>query len=181
MITMLLAYDATGNVIATLDHVVARDADGNVTGLLDFEAHELAGGKLRDIWDIAGAAGSGTWPEWIGANAHGFTVELGPDKRISALVHAKSGHRRERAAIEGAIRGRVAAAKAARPDSAAAVRLTHDPKQSGPGSVDIRDLVGGPTRPLILDDQGRTVGRTPGPSGTPAGLPVIGAQTFTVR
>lgn len=180
MLSMLIAYGAAGNVVATLDHLVARDPDGNVTGLIDFEAHELAGGKLRDIWDVDSAAGSGTWPEWIGARAHDFTVELGPDKRISALVHAKSGHRRERAAIEGAIRGRVAAAKAATP-AAGDVRLTHDPKQSGPGSVDIRDLVGGPTRPLVLDDNGRTVGRSPSPGGTPAGLPVIGAQTFSLR
>ena len=185
MLSMLIAYDATGAVVATLDHVVAKDAEGNVTGLVDFEAHEAAGGKLRDIWTVDAAAGSGTWPEWIGARAHDFTVELGPDKRIAALIHGTKakpgiGHRRERAAIEGAIHGRVAAAKAVSADGAVG-RLTHDPQHSGEGSIDIQDLVGGPGRPLVLDDQGRTVGRSPTPGGTPAGLPVVGRETFEVR
>src|SRR6266702_539871 len=99
MLAMLIAYDAAGSVIATLDHMVARDEHGNVVGLIDFEAHELAGGKLRDIWGIQDASGSGTWPEWLGSQAHSFRVELGPDKRIAALVHKTSGYRRERALL----------------------------------------------------------------------------------
>ena len=154
MISALLAYDAAGNVVATLDHMVAHDDRGNVVGLLDFEAHELAAGKLRDVWDVQGAAGSGTWPEWLGSQAHAFRVELGPDKRISALVHAQSGYRRERVALEAAI---------------AATPVRED------GSRDIRRLVGGPGRPLILDEQGRTVGGQPVGTGTPAHLPVLGA------
>ena len=154
MLSQLLAYDAAGNVIATLDYVVAKDADGNVTGLIDFAAHEAAGGKLRDIWNIDSAVGSGTWPEWIGARAHDFTVDLGADTRISALVHKVSGHRRERAAVEAAI--------------ASAPVID--------GAKDLRAILGGPTAPLVLDEEGRTIGRSGQGGGTPAHLPVIGRQ-----
>jgi len=147
----LLAYDAAGKVIATLDHMVARDDQGNVTGLIDFAAHEAADGRLRDIWDVAGADGSGTWPEWLGSRAHDFQAEL-TDGRIRALVHP-SGYRRERASIEAAIAERI--------------------KDAGDEPADIRDLVGGPGRPLLLDDEGRTVERTMA-SGTPVHLPVMG-------
>jgi hypothetical protein len=137
MLGMLLAYDAAGNIVGTLDYLVTHDAAGNLVGLVDFEAHEVAGGKLRDHWNVEGAAGSGAWPEWLGSGAHGFTVELA-DKRIVALVHKTSGHRRERAAVEAAI-------AAVEPNAA--------------GAKDIRHLVGGPTRPLALDDQGWTTER----------------------
>src|SRR3990167_2112402 len=52
MLSMLIAYDSTGNVVATQDHMVSRDESGEVTGLIDFAAHEVAGGKLRDIWFV---------------------------------------------------------------------------------------------------------------------------------
>ena len=156
MIGSLLAYDAAGNVTSTLDYLVARDSDGNVVGLVDFAAHEAAGGKLRDIWDVKGAVGSATWPEWIGAAAHDFTVEL--DKRhklpLRALVHKESGHRRERATLEAAIAKRIAKGQPA----------------------DIRDLVGGPNAHLRLDAKGKTLGRAKQGSGTPKHLPVIGAK-----
>ena len=152
MISMLLAYDASGNIIATQDSMVAKDADGQVIGLIDFEAHEAAGGKLRDIWNSDRAVGSGTWPEWIGGRAHDFKVELDAAKRITALVHKTSGHRRERTAIEAAI-------EASPPNEK--------------GERDIRHVVGGPTRPLVLDDTGRTVGRSKA-GGTPKHLPLIG-------
>jgi len=103
---MLLAYDGNGDVVATLDHVVARDDHGNVVGLVDFEAHEAAGAEHTDIWNVSNATGSKVWPEWLGGRAHEFRVELaGPPgaKRITALVHRDSGHRRDRAAIEAAI------------------------------------------------------------------------------
>ena len=150
----LLAYDAAGSVVATLDHMVARDNEGNVIGLIDFGAHEDAGGKLRDIWDVAGTTGSGTWPEWLGSAAHAFRVEL-TNRRITALVHRASGFRRERAAIEAAI--------AATPID-------------GQGMRDIRHIVGGPQRPILLDDDGRTIGpdHPKAPKGTPAHLPLIG-------
>ena len=151
MLTMLLAYDATGNVIATLDYMTARNDEGDVVGLVDFAAHEEAGGKLRDVWNVAGAAGSATWPEWLGGRAHDFTVEL-DGTRIRALVHKAGGHRRERAAIEAAIVERIAAANG-------------EP-------ADIRDIVGGPDRPLILDDEGRSHQRTL-TSGTPKNLPLV--------
>ena len=138
MLTMLIAYDAAGNVVQTLDYMAACDADGNVTGLYDFAAHEAADGKLRDFWNVPDAIGSATWPEWLGGHAHDFTVELTPDKRIRALVH-RSSHRRERQTVDDAIAARVAAANG-------------EP-------ADLRDLVGGPDRPLILDDEGRTLPR----------------------
>lgn len=155
MLSMLLAYDADGNVVATLDYLVARDDAGEVTGLVDFEAHEAAGGELTDVWRVDGAKGSKTWPEWIGGRAHDFRVELaGPPggKRIAAIVHRASGHRRQRADVEAAIAERIVAANGQ--------------------PADVRDLVGGPDRPLLIDDHGRTRGRSK-PSGTPRGLPVV--------
>ena len=146
----LLAYDAAGNVVATLDYMVARDDQGNATGLIDFAAHEAAGGRLRDIWDASNATGSGTWPEWLGGGAHAFRVEL-TGQLITALVHKASGLRRQRADIEAAI---------------AAAPVVD-------GAKDLRDIVGGPTRPLVLDDAGRTAAR-PANAGTPAHLPLIG-------
>lgn len=171
MLTMLVAYDADGDVVATLDHLVATDEAGYVIGLVDFDAHELTGGELTDVWQVAGAVGSKTWPEWIGGRVYDFRVELtGPPgaKRISALVHVghpvrtvggillpalpASGHRRERAAIEAAIAQRIEAAAEGQP-------------------ADIRDIVGGPDRPLLLDDKGRTALRLP--VVRPA-LPIVG-------
>jgi hypothetical protein len=152
MLTMLLAYDSAGNVVATLDYMVAKGEDGQVIGLIDFEAYEAAGGKLRDIWQASEAVGSATWPEWIGTRAHDFRVEL-DGKRIKALVHKDSGHQRERMALEAAV---------------AAVQPAED------GSRDIRHIVGGPGAALLLDDQGRNAEKVR--QGTPKHLPVIGAQ-----
>ena len=155
MLAMLLAYDSAGAVVATLDYLVARDAEGNVTSLIDFAAHEEAGGEHIDIWQVSNATGSKVWPEWLGSRAHEFQVELaGPPggKYIAALVHKVSGRRRERAAIEAAI---------------AAV------KSDASGSRDLRDIVGGPGSPLILDDNGQTIDK-PKVRGTPAHLPLLG-------
>ncbi len=151
MLSMLIAYDAGGAVVATLDYMVARDDDGTVIGLIDFEAHEAAGGKLRDIWNVDRAVGSGTWPEWLGARAHDFAVELEDGRsRIAALVHRDTAHRRDRDAVEAAIAERIA--------------------RSDGSPADIRDLVGGPDRPLLLDDLGQTVSR---PKRAAPQLPVI--------
>lgn len=140
-LSMLIAYDDDGNVIGTLDWMIAKNAAGDVIGLVDFAAHEAAGGELTDVWEVSGAKGSKPWPEWIGGRAHDFRVELaGPpgSKRISALVHKVSGRRRNRAAIDAAIAERIRTAK---------------------GTPDLRDLVGGPTRHLRLDAEGRTMAR----------------------
>lgn len=140
MLSMLIAYDATGNVIATLDYLVQYAADGAPIGLADFEVHEAAGGDMTDIWNVAGAKGSKVWPEWLGGAAHDFMVDLvGPPgrKRIAALIHKTSGHRRVRVGIEAAIADRITKAKG--------------------GPADIRDLVGGPDRPMHLDDMGKTI------------------------
>jgi len=146
---MLLAYDAAGNVVATLSHVVRYDDDGSPLGLVDFMAHEEAGGEHTAIWVASGAVGSKVWPEWLGARAHAFLVELtGPPgrKRISALIHRTSGYRRERDDVDAAIAARAGAAAR--------------------GPVDLRDVVGGPDRPIALDDDGRTSPRreTPRPA-----------------
>ena len=141
----LLAYDGTGRVLETLDLMVARDESGAVVGLIDFAAHEAAGGEHTDIWQVPGASGSKVWREFLGTRAHGFRVERdGPPsgKRIVALVHLASGHRRERAAINAAIEE----------------RLARTPTGT---DVDLRDLIGGPDRPLFLDDDGRTIPHHP--------------------
>lgn len=159
---MLIAYDADGNVVATLDYMVATDDDGNTVGLVDFAAHEDAGGEHTAIWNVASDAvevrGSKVWPEWIGNRAHDFLVELEGEpgrKRIKALVHKTSGHRRERAAVEAAIEA--------------------TPTVDGVG--DIRAVVGGPDRPLALDADGRAYGReVPRPATSRPPLPVARAR-----
>jgi hypothetical protein len=133
----LVAYDSTGAVVATLDYLVRYDENGMALGMVDFAVIEEGGGEMTDVWRVSNASGSKVWPEWLGTNAHGMTVELiGPpgNKRIAALVHP-SGHRRVRADIEAAIEARIS---------------------ESIGPADIRDLVGGPGRPLELDDEGRT-------------------------
>jgi hypothetical protein len=148
---MLLAYTEDGSVVATLDYLVQYDENRSPIGLVNFARHEEAGGENTDIWshvqylndvDQGTVKGSKVWPEWLGARAHEFRVELeGPPgrKRIKALVHRDSGHRRERAAIEAEVASRIEAA--------------------GDKPADIRDLVGGPDRPMHLDDTGRSAPR----------------------
>jgi len=141
MLTMLVAYDDDGNVIATLDYLVTVTLEGR-PALVDFETHEKAGGEMTDVWTVPGARGSKVWPEWLGIRAHDFRVEKeGPpgNKHVAALVHRASGRRRERRAIEDTIRLRAAAA--------------------GGELVDVTDLVGAPDRPIILDESGRPVAR----------------------
>jgi hypothetical protein len=151
---MVLAYDAAGNVVATLDYVTAKDKHGDVVGLIDFTTQEVHG-ELLDVWRVEPAKGSGTWPEWLGGQAAEFRVERA-NGRISALVHKASGHRRERAKIEAAIEKRVKEAKA-----------------NGEKAADLRDLVGGPDRPLLLDDEGWTKKRE---SVSRPNLPIIGRE-----
>jgi hypothetical protein len=165
MLCPLLAYDANGDVIATLGSMVARDESGAAIGLVDFAVVEASGRPLTDLWYVDGAVGSGTWPEWLDARAHEFRVELDANKRIVALVHRgrparreapavpASGFRRDRAQLEAAVAERIAAA--------------------GDEPADIRDLVGGPTRPLKLDNRGHTLGREPDRASA---LPLIGAE-----
>lgn len=187
MLRPLVAYDANGNIVATLNVAVRKDEDGKPE-VIDFEAHEVAGGRLRDIWENSEAVGSATWPEWIGPRAHDFKVELDPNPgkaraRIAALVHKKSGHRRSRADIEAAIAERInekkAEAKKRGDDLRRDLRkrtgmtedmiaLVDDPE---PDPADLRDLVGGPGKPLLLDEDGRTRPR-PAKSQRPA-LPVV--------
>jgi hypothetical protein len=165
---MLIAYADDGSIIATQDYRTVHDEAGNAVGLVDYAAHEEAGGEMTDIWVVeqhegtdpatrvtTPAKGSKVWPEWI-TNAHEFKVELEGKpgkKRIAALVHKKSGHRRERSIIDGNVAGRIAAYH--------------------PDPADIRDLVGGPDRPLELDEHGRTK-----PRGKPERLnvPLVGVK-----
>jgi len=131
---MLLGYTADGEVVATLDYVVLHDeATGEVIGLVDFLAHEQAGREHADIIRWSEATGAKAWPEWL-ARAHEYRVELeGPPgkKRIKALVHRKSGKRRERKSIDAAIKRRV--------------------DEASGGQADLRSIVGGPDRPLVGD------------------------------
>lgn len=169
MLGMLLAYDDEGRVIATLDYMVHADDAGQPIGLVDFAAAEAAGIELTDIWRVQGARGSGSWPEWLGTRAHEFRVIRDPSRPhpIVELEHVGipdasdekgrrtpirgSGVRRRRADVESSIAERVAVAAGS--------------------AADVRDLVGGPDRPLQLDEQGRTVGRAA--SGSRPRLPTI--------
>lgn len=157
---ILLAYDSEGNVLDTLDYLVARDEQGNVLGIVDFSAYEEQGGKFRltedrGIWNYSGAAGSAVWPEWLGPRATEFKVEL--DRRhkhpIRRLVHRQSGHVRDRGQIEQAISDRA--------------------DEAGEEPVDLRDIVGGPGRPIPLDDDGKTAP----PPRRRAGVPVVQGTT----
>lgn len=125
---MLMAYDAAGNVIATLDYCLALNPDGTVRGLVDFGAHEALGLALTDLWRVSGATGSATWPEFLGMQAHDYRVEL-TNKAATGLVHRGTGAKRDRAKIEAAIDKRISEA-------------------GQNGTADLRDLIGGPDRPL---------------------------------
>lgn len=139
MVGMLIAYDAAGNVVATLEALVQRDGDDFY--LVDFEAHEQQGRPLDSeeeggLWHVPAAVGSGHWPEWLGAAAHDFTVELDEDKRIVSLVGKANGSRRERADIEQRIAKRRKDTPAGEP-------------------VDLRSIVGGPDKPLLKANRPR--------------------------
>lgn len=54
----LIAYDDQGRVIATLDYLV-RKTDAGKPYLVNFAKLERAGTKLRELWNVDGAAGSG--------------------------------------------------------------------------------------------------------------------------
>ena len=140
MLAMLVAYDATGQVIATRDYCVEYGPDGRPVGLHDFAAIERSGRPLLAEWNVQGAVGSKVWPEWLGTRAHEFRVELGvgPGGRtwIAALVHRVSGVRRERADIEASLADLV--------DAGGVVRVDY--------------LVGNPQEPLVLAADGRTEG-----------------------
>lgn len=140
--TCLIFYDADGNVVGTLDHMVRYDDDGAPIGLVDFEAHELSGGRLRDIAEHGSAVGAGTWPEWLGASAHDFKVELRPGSKggthlITSLRHSRSGYRRVRADIEASLSSLISG--------------------TGPGDVvNVSPVIGGPGKYLVLDEDGKT-------------------------
>ena len=94
----LVAYDSSGNVIATLDTLVRRDENG-MLAVIDFDAHEQSGRRLREIWDVAGAVGSGTWDSGEDS-LHDYRVEL-QGSRIAGLIHKQSGKRRQRSGQHG--------------------------------------------------------------------------------
>jgi hypothetical protein len=172
---MLIAYDEQGNIVAGRDFQVVYDEDtGEPLGMIDFLAAEAAGIPNTEFWNLQTfdyeivngkevavlrdpqpVRGSKAWPEWLGGRAVEFRVVLaGPpdNKRIVKLVHKKSGHERERAVIEAAIADRIAEAQ----------------RDNRP--ADIRDLVGGPDRPLFLDKDGKTGKK---PKVTRPNLPIV--------
>jgi len=91
---MLIAYDSSGNVVATLGHLVHRDASGRKY-LVDLEAAEP---DVLQIWEVQAAVGAKFWPDAV-VRPHDWRVEKsGPDgaKHLSALTHRVSGERLER-------------------------------------------------------------------------------------
>jgi hypothetical protein len=193
MASVLIVYNKDGDIISWAESCGVM-VDGVVVGYADAEAHEIAGGRLRDIYDVCDVgtpvppdvfeevtgrpyqdgdkqphlpqdhpyrlahdrvAGASTWPEYLGASFGDFKVELRPGPRggspsVRALVHRKSGHRRDRAEIvrkrEEAIAERLAVGRAAA-------------KQLGLSGVDvdIRDITGSVEKPLRLDKDGRNL------------------------
>jgi len=168
---MLIAFDAAGDIIDTLDRVVVYGPDGQVVGLVDFAAHEAAGGSLTDVWHVAvdgvPASGSGTWPEFLGGRAHDFRVERA-DGRIVALVHKVSGHRRERADAEEAVREIVREIVGRDLDPDQPPDRAHNTRRA------LRERLGSPSRPLGLDAAGRTATAPERPQ-RPV-LPLVGAS-----
>jgi hypothetical protein len=130
-VSFMLAWDEFGHVIATCEQLVGTSPEG-VRGFVDAEAHERGGERMRRLWNVNGAVGSGSWPEFLGGKAHDFDVILDGDglPLITALVHRRSGHIRERSAIEAAL----------------AVE----------GASRWR-ICGTPSEPLQVDDEGRTI------------------------
>jgi hypothetical protein len=167
MLTMLLAWNASGDIIAARLKQVVYDDQGSALGLVDFEAHELAGGALTDIWRVwtrrddeprVYAVGSGTWPEWLGPAVRDFRVEADPrplvgvggHHRIKALIHKGSGYRRERADLERAIEERLAVMRSNLPPEAA-----DDPLPESLLLSVLRAERGTPQRPKRVDADGR--------------------------
>jgi hypothetical protein len=122
----LLAYDTSGAVIGTLEWLMVPKDEGYV--LVDFEASANAGIRLRELWEVAGAMGSGYWPEYLGGAAHDYDVRLSGGQ-ITSLVHRRNGSRRDLLTIQAAI-------------AATPIR---------DGARDIRAIVGGPDRPVRPD------------------------------
>lgn len=167
MLSMMIAYDADGTPIATLELLIHYDENGDPIGVIDFGAYEAAGEPLTDLWGIPGAVGSSTWPEWLSmSDLKQFEVELHPDwhradsdrpaHRVKALVHKASGKRRDRAEIESRIQERI--------------------EQANGEPADIRDIVGGPDRPLALTEDGETKPRVPRQAKA---MPYVGRQGDT--
>lgn len=149
---MLIAWDAEGNIIAGQMFLKVRDpVTGKGIGFVNYCSTEEDGLKFRHIpgerpgvWNVQGAAGSGAWPEYLGSRATEFKVELDAGNRAVALVHKKSGHRRDRADVDMKIKRRIKDKQ-------------DEAKREGriPDPVDLRDLVGGFSVPLVLDEDGR--------------------------
>lgn len=159
---ILLAYDVSENIVAYLEYLVWHDPQGQ-PHLVNFEAHEAVGGRLRDVWYVPGAVGSGSWPEYLPPESlEDFRVELdhAHPLRIRRLRHKRSGHVRARADIVAEVARRreeavrAIAREANLPDD---VRLEFDV----PPEIDVRDLVGGLGKPLALDKDGRDAKKRP--------------------
>ena len=89
MSAFLVAWNEAGDIVATLDGLFMDGA------YIDLLAAEASGRKMRDLWIVAGAVGSGTWPVNLGGDAHRYRVELDPDQphRVVALIDRETGER----------------------------------------------------------------------------------------
>ena len=108
----------------------ARPGWARPVGFVDYAAHEANGGLHETIWTVAGARGSKASPEFIGARAHEFRVELdGPprSRHIAALVDS-SGDRRARHEVrETGSASEGSPARGARPNGGAPPAANHYP------------------------------------------------------
>jgi len=132
---MALAWDAAGNVVATLDYLVRPEGIVDLVGL-DEE------GRLVEAWSVPGVTGAGTFPAYLGAQAHDYRV-IRVAGKITALQHkTKPGSRIERADIEARILAKLEAEK-------------------GNPQINLTDIIGAPDRPLLLTAEGKLRQRAP--------------------
>jgi len=125
---MGLAYNAAGDVVATLDYLVRPEGIVDLVGL-DEE------GRLGEVFSVQGATGAGTFPAYLGAQAHDYRVIQAAGK-ITALQHKTNGSRIERADIEARIIAKLEA-------------------EQGNPQINLTEVIGAPDRPLSLTTEGK--------------------------
>ncbi len=105
---LLIVYHADGTIWGAFPPLQRYSPEGKPTELVDWEAREAAGLGVTELLTVTtpGDAanppikGAKHWPEATVPDLREHRVELAGKaghKRIAALVHKTSGHRRERA------------------------------------------------------------------------------------